>query len=63
VLHELLLSPADVAARLGVHRETVYRLVARGELVAIRVGSLLRFEASAVEAYLCIKSTSCAGPR
>jgi excisionase family DNA binding protein len=36
------LSPGAVAARLGVCRETVYRLISRGELPALRIGSLLR---------------------
>lgn len=37
-----LLNPGEVAVRLGVNRETVYRLIARGELSAARVGSSLR---------------------
>ena len=34
-----MLSPAAVAIRLSVNRETVYRLIERGELPAVRLGS------------------------
>ena len=47
-----LLTPAQVAAQLGLCRETVYRLIAQGELVAARVGSALRVSASDLAAYL-----------
>ncbi len=46
VLHELL-SPKQAAERLGVHRETVYRLCARGELPHVRLGSVLRVDLAA----------------
>jgi excisionase family DNA binding protein len=52
VLPELLLSPAQVAAQLSVNRETVYRLIARGELPAARVGALLRVTPTDLAAYL-----------
>jgi len=40
----VLLSPREAAARLGVNRETIYRLCARGELRHVRVGSALRVD-------------------
>jgi excisionase family DNA binding protein len=39
-----LVSPREAAALLGVNRETIYRLCARGELVFVRVGSALRVD-------------------
>jgi excisionase family DNA binding protein len=33
-----LLRPTDVARRLGVHRNTVYRLIESGELPAFQLG-------------------------
>ncbi|MEO5576785.1 MAG: helix-turn-helix domain-containing protein [Gaiellaceae bacterium] len=49
-----LLTPAQVANRLGVSRVTVYRRVWDGSLPAFRVGETgpLRFEADAVERLL-----------
>ena len=38
----LLLSPADVAARLGVGRSAVYRLIADGRLPIVQVGRRAR---------------------
>jgi len=46
VLHEFL-SPRQAAERLGVHRETIYRLCARGELPHTRVGSAVRVDLAA----------------
>lgn len=47
-----LLNPREVAALLVVNRETVYRLIARGDLRASRVGSALRVSERDVHAYL-----------
>jgi excisionase family DNA binding protein len=41
-----------LAGFLGVSRASVYRLVARGELVPVRVGERLRFRPEDVDAYL-----------
>ncbi len=43
---------AEVAAEWGVHRNTIHRLVARGDLRAVRVGRRLRFRPEDVRAYL-----------
>jgi excisionase family DNA binding protein len=48
----IVLSVGEVAAQLGVCRDTVYRLIQRGELPAGRVGSLLRVGRPGLEAYL-----------
>lgn len=45
----------DIAARLDVHRTTVYRAIKAGELTAIRVGhgrGALRITAEALAAWL-----------
>lgn len=47
-----LLTPKEVAERLAVSETTVHRLVARGELPAIRVGRQWRFAPADVESYL-----------
>jgi excisionase family DNA binding protein len=39
-----LVSPREAAALLGVNRETIYRLCARGEVPHVRVGSVLRVD-------------------
>jgi excisionase family DNA binding protein len=39
-----LVSPREAARVLGVNRETIYRMIARGELRAVRVGSALRID-------------------
>jgi excisionase family DNA binding protein len=48
----MVLSVGEVAAQLGVCRDTVYRLIQRGELPAARVGSHLRVRRPGLEAYL-----------
>jgi excisionase family DNA binding protein len=52
-----LLSPAEVALRLGVSKITVYRRISDGSLPAVRLGgngasTPLRVPAGAVEAWL-----------
>ena len=47
-----LLSLVEVARLLNISRRGVYRLVWAGELEAIRVGNLHRFEAAAVNSFL-----------
>lgn len=47
-----LLKPADVAQRLSVSRSTVYDLLARGEIRAVRVRSAVRIEPAEIARYL-----------
>lgn len=49
-----VLTPTDVADRLGMARETVYRLLARGEfpIPALRIGGRWKFSRAAVDRYL-----------
>ena len=42
----------DVAERLGVSLRTVYRLVANGELEAMRIQRAIRIDAATVEAWI-----------
>jgi excisionase family DNA binding protein len=51
-----LLDVASLAEYLGVSRSWVYQAVANGELPVVRIGSLLRFEPQAVQAWLRAKS-------
>jgi excisionase family DNA binding protein len=49
----MMLSVSQVAELLQISRDTVYRLAARGELKARKVGHLWRFPQHAVEQYVC----------
>ncbi len=46
------LKVAEVAAKLRVDPRTVYRMIDRGELPAIRVGRLIRIPTKALETIL-----------
>ncbi len=47
-----LLTAADVSARLGIDRSTVYRMAADGRLGAVKVGTQWRFPADALATVL-----------
>ncbi len=47
-----LYSVREVAGRLGVHPETIRRLIHDGRLDAVRVGRVLRVDAAALEGFL-----------
>lgn len=48
-----LLTPKQVAHTLGVHLNTVYRLIANGDLTAVRIGpKLLRVNRDALNNYM-----------
>ncbi|MFZ3062877.1 MAG: helix-turn-helix domain-containing protein [Actinomycetota bacterium] len=53
-----LLTVPEVAAMLRVSTMTVYRLIKRGELSAIRVGRGYRITSQAVDRYLASESTT-----
>ena len=47
-----LYSVREVAGQLGVHPETIRRLIHDGRLDAVRVGRVLRVHRNAVESFL-----------
>ena len=47
-----LISVRDVADQLGVHPETIRRLIHDGRLDAVRVGRVLRVHRGAVDRFL-----------
>ena len=47
-----LLTPNDVAERLGISRSGVYRLTERRVIPFFKVGGSLRFQTSDLDAYL-----------
>lgn len=49
---DTLYSVREVASRLGVHPETVRRLIHDGRLDAVRVGRVLRVHSSSLEGFL-----------
>ncbi len=51
-MSETLLTAAEVAEQLRVSKMTVYRLVRRGELPAVRVGRNYRIRERELRAYL-----------
>ena len=51
-VEERLLTVAEVADVLRVSTMTVYRLIQRGELAALRVGRSYRIRAGALDEYL-----------
>jgi excisionase family DNA binding protein len=49
---ETLYTVREVAGQLGVHPETIRRLIHDGRLDAVRVGRVLRVHKQAVEGFL-----------
>lgn len=47
-----MLSIAEVAEYLNISAKTVYRLIEKGELPALKVGARWRFKPEDLEAYL-----------
>jgi excisionase family DNA binding protein len=58
---ETLLTTDEVAKLLHVHPRTVQRLVARGQLAAIRLGSAVRFDPDDVGSLIGEHKGRCAG--
>lgn len=56
-----LLSPAQVATRLGVSTKSVRRLANQGRLASIRLSArVIRFEPEAVDAFIAERRTEAA---
>ena len=51
-MNDRLLTASEVADQLRVSTMTIYRLIRRGELPAVRVGRNYRVRASELERYL-----------
>jgi excisionase family DNA binding protein len=48
---KLLLAPPEAAARLGVGRTTLYRLLRSGEVLSVTIGRCRRIKPDALAAY------------
>jgi excisionase family DNA binding protein len=59
----LLLRTDDAAIAIGCSRKTVYRLIARGQLSSVRVGSDLRVSLSALHDFIRDHTTQGVTPR
>jgi excisionase family DNA binding protein len=55
---ELLLRIDVAAERLAISRATLYRMVQRGELQTVRIGSAVRVPVSALERWLAAQIAS-----
>jgi excisionase family DNA binding protein len=47
-----LYAPAEVERLLGVSHATIYRLLGRGALAAVKIGAATRITAESIERYL-----------
>jgi excisionase family DNA binding protein len=56
VYTDALLSVKDLAERLNVSTQTVYKLATRGDIPSIRVGSVYRFSSANVESWIQSRS-------
>jgi excisionase family DNA binding protein len=57
-LAERLMKPRTVAERLDVSLEMVYRLVRRGKLAHLRVGSHIRIPSGALDGFIASAQTT-----
>ena len=58
----MLLTTKEVCEVLGVHKNTIYRMVGRGEIPKLyytKIGNQYRFNAEAVERHLLKKTPPC----
>jgi excisionase family DNA binding protein len=55
---ELLLRIDAAAQRLAISRATLYRMIQRGELGTVRIGTAVRVPVSALERWLASRSTT-----
>jgi excisionase family DNA binding protein len=47
-----LLRVGDVSRRLGIHRQTAYLKLKRGDIPSVRVGRAIRVDPQALEAWI-----------
>ena len=52
---EALYSVREVADQLGVHPETIRRLIHDGRMDAVRIGRVLRVHGSALDKFLAVQ--------
>jgi excisionase family DNA binding protein len=58
---ELLLRIDAAAERLSISRATLYRMIQRGELATVRIGSAVRVPVVALERWLAAQPTTPSG--
>ena len=51
-VEKVLISPEEAAQMLSVHRATIYRLMRRHELPAVRIGRAVRIPAAALHEWV-----------
>ena len=56
-----LLSPEQAAEMLGCHRTMVFAMLARGDIVSVKLGRLRRIPASAIDKYIASRLSEAAG--
>jgi excisionase family DNA binding protein len=60
---ELLLRLDAAAQRLAVSRSTLYRLIHRGDLTVIHMGSAARIPAESIDRWLATRTANSGGPQ
>jgi excisionase family DNA binding protein len=58
---ELLLRIDAAAERLAISRATLYRMIQRGELSTVHIGSAIRIPVSALERWLAAQTANSGG--
>jgi excisionase family DNA binding protein len=56
----ILLTPAEMAATLGVGRTTAYQLIASGEIPVVRIGRLVRVPVDGLREWIRAHETAVA---
>lgn len=55
--HPILLNAEQVAALMGIHRATVYELIASGELISIKIGRRRLISRGAIEQFIATRES------
>jgi excisionase family DNA binding protein len=53
---ELILTPKELAHYLRLNQQTIYRMVARGDIPVIRIGRTVRFRKAVIDDWLNAKT-------